>query len=190
MNKIVRKYINLYKFFVISVGFMPIYAFAADDGKLTNGLEAKSPLSPLYDCTKIQNDSERLKCFDLAVASIAQKEQKNEVVAIDAPKLKEIRKEAFGFKVPSLPKIGLPKLGNDEKEIEEKQIMIASRLGRFAGKYAIYMDNGQIWQLVDSDEPNLPKDPPLNVSIRSATMGSYILSFEGRSKGYRVRRVE
>lgn len=190
MNKLVRKYINMHKIIAISFVFFPFYAHSAqiDENKAENSV--KSPLSPLYECAKIKIDSERLQCFDKVVANIAIKEEKNEVFAIDAPKLKEIRKEAFGFKLPSLPKLEMPKIGKEEKEVEEKQIMIANRLGRFGGKYAIYMENGQIWQFIDSDEPNLPKDPPLNVSIRTATMGSYILSFEGRNKGYRVRRVE
>lgn len=188
MNKIAKKCMKPHFYLVAALCMTSTNIFAQD--KLSEGKEA-SPLSPLYSCSKIKNDSERLKCYDEAVGIIEKKEENKEVVAIDAPKLEEIRKQSFGFKMPALPKLSFPKIGkNGEQVIEEKQAMIASRVGRFGGSYAIIMENGQIWQLVEGDEPLLPKKPPVNVIIRSASMGSYILSFEGFNKGYRVRRVE
>lgn len=77
----------------------------------------RSPLDGLYDCAKIESNEDRLACFDSVAASLQIKEEKKEIVALDAESAKTIKKEAFGFNLPSLPKLGLAKIGAD-KDIE------------------------------------------------------------------------
>lgn len=151
-----------------------------------------TPLAPLYACAQITAPSERLACYDSAVGAIKAKEATQEIVTFDAPKVREMRREAFGFNLPSLPKLALPKLSRDNSKEEdlERQTMQLERLGRSGGFSTFVMTNGQVWANLENTEVVLPGKLPLNVSIRSASFNSFILSIEGRNRGYSVRRIQ
>jgi hypothetical protein len=74
-------------------------------------------------------------------------------------------------------------------DIEEQSFTVVSTR-ESAGRIVITLENGQVWRLTEAGELNAPKRPPYSVKIRTAAMGSFILTVEGRNKGYRVRRVE
>ena len=165
---------------------------------------AVSPLEPIYACADKTNPIERLACFDAAVATIRAKEAKSEIVTFDKQRVEKVRREAFGFSLPSLPKLGFPAFGGGpkadskyqsvakaavEEDIEDQSFTVVSTR-ESAGRVVITLENGQVWRLTEAGELNAPSRPPFKVKIRTAAMGSFILSVEGRNKGYRVRRVE
>jgi len=165
---------------------------------------AVSPLEPIYACADKTNPTERLACFDAAVATIRAKEAKSEIVTFDKQRVEKVRREAFGFSLPSLPKLGFPAFGGApkadskdqsvaavaaEEDIEEQSFTVVSTR-ESAGRVVITLENGQVWRLTEAGELNAAKRPPYKVNIRTAAMGSFILTVEGRNKGYRVRRVE
>lgn len=162
-------------------------------------VNAPSPLSPIYACAEKTNPMERLACFDAAVANVKAAEARSEIIALDQPRVAAVRREAFGFRIPSLPRFGLPSIGGGggsdatarvAEEAVEEQVFAVSRVSQAGGRTRLYLENGNIWQLAEAGDFNAPSRPPYNVRIRSATLGSFILSIEGRNKGYRVRRVE
>ncbi len=183
MNEVLsfRKKIILFTGF--SIFFAPAYAMAQ------NANAEKSPLSPLYECSKIADNNKRLECYDNNVAMIAQSEAKNEIIALDTPKMDKIKSEAFGFKMPSLPKILSHKM-EKPSVIKESQTLIVTRIGRNAGKPAIFTDKGQIWQITEEEDLSPSGNAPWEVNIESASLGSYLMNFKGSKKGYRVKRVE
>jgi hypothetical protein len=161
-----------------------------------------SPLSPIYACAEKTDATERLACFDTAVAAVKAAEGRSEIIAMDKPRVEAVRREAFGFRIPSLPKFGLGGAGatgtnlargeqSKERDAEfETQTFAVTRLGQSGDRVAIYLDNGNVWHLVEAGELFAPRQFPFNVQIRAASMGSFILQVEGRNKGYRVRRVQ
>jgi hypothetical protein len=167
-----------------------------------------SPLSPIYACADKTNATERLTCFDAAVAKIKAAEARSEIVALDQPRVAAVRREAFGFRIPSLPRFGF---GNNNattatstvnattassptaqarEEVEDEQIFAVVRVGQAGNRVAIFLENGNVWHLTEAGELNAPRQTPFNVRIRTAAMGSFMLNVEGRNKGYRVRRVQ
>jgi|GEM_PF-589367 len=199
-----QKYFVNYKIaLAVGVCSIAMYASLASSqngprGKTTQNMApSETPLAALYECSQKTNDAERLACFDAQVAALKAKEASSDVVVIDAPRVAQMRREAFGFNLPSLPKLGLPKLtglrGADnaaQQADEERQTMVVTRISNQGGRATLTMENGQIWQLIEAEEINVYGRPPYSANIRSASLGSFILSFEGRNKGYRVRRVE
>lgn len=69
---------------------------------------------------------------------------------------------------------------------------IRSRLLRTArtpeGRLLFYLDNGQVWQQVESKRLRLPGEAPV-VEIHRAALGSYKLGFPGHSGWTRVKRL-
>jgi hypothetical protein len=163
-----------------------------------------SPLSPIYACADKTDPAQRLACFDAAVAAVKAAEARNEIVTMDQPRVAAVRREAFGFRIPSLPRFGLggsststPNAAGSnqaarpaqEEQIDEQTFTVV-RVGAWGDRIAFYLENGNVWHTVEAGELNTSRKTPFNVRIRSASLGSFILSIEGRNRGYRVRRIE
>jgi len=149
-----------------------------------------SPLSGLYECTVITDDTSRLACFDSKVAGIRQAEDNKELVAIDKESAKTLKKEAFGFNLPSLPKLGLPSLGIDDDE--EVLTMAVKSLRKSGRDYVLVLENGQVWRQTGGRFNYIPKGD-LVATIKPASLGSYMLSISTGSqkvRGMKIRRVE
>jgi hypothetical protein len=190
--------------------------FAAGTGlsgpAMTQPASNVSPLSPIYLCAEKTDPAQRLACFDAAVAAVKAAEARSEIVALDQPRVAAVRREAFGFRIPSLPRFGLgapaaasastgalsdnagaqnrATQAQAREEAQEAQTFAVTRVGRSGDRVAIFLENGNVWHLTEAGELNAPRQTPFNVRIRNAAMGTYMLTVEGRNKGYRVRRVE
>lgn len=158
-----------------------------------NDKNANSPLAGIYACKAESDPTARLACYDAAVGVVAAKEAAQEIVAIDANAAKDIRREAFGFSLPSLPKLGIGRLGGgsdtDGPELIELPVASVSK-GR--NGIVIRMENGQVWRGVNGRLTYIPKGD-LVATIRSGSMGSYRLSLSnGKAvvRGLGVRREE
>ena len=155
--------------------------------------EAPSPLAPLYDCTALSAEAERLACFDRTVADLRAKESSRDIVAIDAETAQDIQTDGFGFRLPSLPKLALPKLGGGDADRVAIPIASVTQTGRNA---VFTLENGQVWRQTDNDRKRIPKSrtgEPIIAHIRSAAFDSFLMSVEVdgkmRAKGMRVKRV-
>ena len=195
---------NKFSTTLIAASFMTFGTVALAQSGQNPANAAVSPLEPIYACANKTDPTERLACFDAAVATIRAKEAKSEIVTFDTQRVEKVRREAFGFSLPSLPKLGFPAFGGApkaegkdqsvaaaavEEDIEEQSFTVASTR-ESAGRVVLTLENGQVWRLTEAGELNAPSRPPYKVKIRTAAMGSFILTVEGRNKGYRVRRVE
>jgi hypothetical protein len=154
---------------------------------LANDGEAESkraaPVQNVYDCRAIVDAAQRLACFDRTVAALADAETKREVTFADKDMVKKTRRGLFGF---SLPRIGLFG-GGDDEEIKEIEAVVKSASADRSGRYRIVMEDGAVWQQIDTTRlPREPK-PGQKVKIRVASMGSYFANVEGQ-RAIRMKR--
>lgn len=156
-----------------------------------------SPLASVYACAQRAEPDARLACYDAAVAELRAAEGRQDVVAFDRQRVEQVRREAFGFRLPSLPRLGLPgprpapdapETAN-AAEIEEQTFTVA-RVGMSGDRFRLWLDNGQVWQFVDAGDMAAGPRPPFRIRIRGAAFGSFMMTVEGRNRGYRVRRIE
>ena len=150
-----------------------------------------SPLASVYACKGISEPAARLACFDTTVETLSQREAKKEIVAIDSTTAKTFKREAFGFSLPSLPKLGLPSLGDsdDDDDVLEFPVRSVSKTKR---GIVITMENGQVWRGVNGRLNYVPKGD-LTARISKGAVGSFRLSLSNgkeRVRGLGVRRVE
>ncbi|MCF6220088.1 MAG: hypothetical protein L3J65_03160 [Robiginitomaculum sp.] len=183
------------KLHIIVLSFAGLLLFGAqthaaedEDGELY------SPLSTLYGCASITEPTQRLACYDAKVAKLRTAEEKQEIVAIDAKAARKIKREAFGFNLPSLSKIGLPKISlpggkSDKADALTAEVKSVRKSGRVL---LITLKNGQIWKQVGGRLNYVPKGD-LTATIKPKSVGSFMLSLNnGKTtvRGLRVRRVE
>jgi len=175
-------------FFVITLmiitGFS-LSSIAAAKPLQTKNL-AQSSINFIYECAEISNSAQRLTCFDQAVSKLRTSEHNKQIIVINAKQAKTMKREAFGFNLPSL----LPQFGS-KKQKEEliDTVKIVRKLGK---KHIITLNNGQVWREIGSDNVRIPKGE-LTATIKPKALGSFLMSLDNgkrRVSGLRVKRVK
>jgi hypothetical protein len=142
-------------------------------------------LQRVLDCRKLTDDSRRLACYDAAVGEIAQSLTKGEIVAVDHEQIATVRRQAFGFSLPSLTLFD-----RNEKAPEERLALnVTSAREQPDGKWLLVLEGGATW--VQTDQQRLTRYPKKGskVEIRKAALGTYFMNIDGQ-RAIRVRRVE
>jgi hypothetical protein len=130
-------------------------------------------LQQLLDCRKLTDATQRLACFDTAAGVLDQAEAKGDVVVVDREQARKVRRQAFGF---TLPSISLFTRGEKPEEITSADGVIASARKLNTGKWEFTLEDGARWVQVDLTEIPLDPKPGQKVKIKTATMGSYLMS--------------
>jgi hypothetical protein len=97
--------------------------------------------------------------------------------------VKKTRRGLFGFTLPDLGIFG----GDDEDEVKSIDTTVASSSQVEGGRYRIAMADGSVWLQIDDRRMALSPRPGQKIQIKTASLGSYFLSLEGRP-AIRVRR--
>ena len=142
-------------------------------------------MGKLSACRKLTDRDARLDCFDRETATIDEAIARKDIVVVDREAVRETRKSLFGFELPKLPFFG----GSNKDEPEQTEITakIATASGIANGRWQIILDNGAIWQTIESS-PILDPRPGDSVRIHRAAMGSYFINVSGQ-RGVRARRA-
>jgi len=183
------RFIDIFIFIAVVVSMTTLPA-SANDKKRSGDKATDSPLSFVYVCAEEQDPVLRLACYDKNVAALRVAEQKQEIVAVDAVAAKKIKREAFGFNLPSLGKIGFPKIGGDKKL--DSVILKVKSIRTKGYKHTITLENGQVWKEIGGHQKRLPKGD-LTAIIKSKSLGSFMLNLSNgnyTSPAMRVRRVK
>jgi hypothetical protein len=142
-------------------------------------------LERLVECRKITEAAQRLSCYDAAAAALDQAEAKGDIVVVDRAQARKVRRQAFGFHVPS---ITLFERGETEEEISTITGTIDRAGMNGGGKWVFTLKDGGVWVQIDSNSLMLDPRPGQTVKIRRATLGSYLLTVNGQA--IRVHRAE
>jgi len=154
--------------------------------------------SDVYACKEIVTDAERLACYDAAVGRLKAAEDAGEVKTFTRKEVEEVRRDSFGFSIPSLPKLAFGGKDADGKdasgELKEVTFAIASvkkeidPVRRTSERVRVTLENGQVW--VQTDDKNVRvKKSMQEARIYEASFGSYKMKLDG-GLAFRVERVK
>lgn len=157
-------------------------------------IQAESPATTadVYACATISDDTGRLECYDNAVGRLKAAEDAGEVATVTRAEVEQVKRDSFGFSIPSLPKLALPKLGgrDEDGEISELKESIAKAHTNTYKKVVITLENGQVWQQTDSTRIYISKKrPPEIATIKSAALGSFKMKLDN-GRVFRAKRVK
>jgi hypothetical protein len=151
-------------------------------GPVTTGTPAT--MQRLLGCRSIQDNAQRLACFDRETAAVDQAIIKKDIVLIDKVRATAAKRSLFGFSVPDFG--GL--FGGNEDEVKE----IASSVSAFShGLYTgwiIRLADGSEWAQTDDAQLGLPPRKGDKVVVRRGSFGAFFLRLNGQP-GYKVKRV-
>lgn len=147
----------------------------------------------VYDCAVIEADAERLACYDSAVGRLKAAEESGEVTTISRAEVETVQREAFGFSLPSLPRLAMPRLGSGaDKSAAVTEITSAVnsiRSSKING-LTITLENGQVWRQTDGKRVTYSKRKGVDEAvIRQAAFGSFMMKLDG-GVAFRVKRVQ
>jgi hypothetical protein len=146
--------------------------------------------SDVYACKEIAADADRLACYDAAVGRLKAAEDAGEVKTFTRKEVEDVKRDSFGFAIPSLPKLAFG--GKDESgkakadELKEVTFSIKS-IGGKRGALIITLENGQVWHQIDDKSVN-PRDQK-EARIYQASLGSYKMKLDG-GLAFRAKRVK
>ena len=141
-------------------------------------------LQHLLDCRKVEGDTARLACYDAAAGAMDQAESKGDIVVVDREQARTVRKQGFGFNLPSL---SLFEKGEKPEEVDKLQLKVESARQDGNGKWTVVLEGDQVWRQVDTGDFSQRPKPGMVATVRKAMMGSYLMSIGGKA-GVRMHR--
>jgi len=148
---------------------------------------AVSPvIQAVLDCRKAAAAEARLACYDAAVSKLAQAVGDGDLVSFDREQRREVRRQAFGFNLPSLSVV---ERGERPEEMGVLTATVRSASRNSEGRWVIVLDGGQVWRQTDSIALARPPRPGSAVVIQKAALGSFMISVDGHP-GFRARRED
>jgi len=158
----------------------------ADDGETAS-------TSAIYACAEKTDDAARLACYDTAVGRLKIAEEAGEVTTISRAEVEEVRRDSFGFSIPSLPKLAMPKFGGGDKDKGEDLSRLSEAVARYTtGRNGaiVTLENGQVWEQTDSKRTGVGRrDTPETAIVKKGAFGSFMMKID---KGllFRVKRLK
>ncbi len=149
----------------------------------------------LIACRSIAEATERLVCFDTQSAVLDRAERQRDVVVVDRSQIRKARRSLFGLELPDFSLFG----GGGDRDGKEGGTQEEEGISRIdstitqasqgpTGRWMLVIQGGARWMQIDTRDPaHLPR-AGMPITIRRATMGSYLASID-KQIAIRVRRI-
>jgi hypothetical protein len=148
---------------------------------------AASPvIQSVLVCRQATAADARLACYDAAAARLAQAIGDGDLVSFDRAQRREVRRQAFGFNMPSLSVFDR---GERPEETNALTAEVKSASPGSDGRWVIVLEGGQVWRQTDSLSLARPPRPGSAAVIQRAALGSFMISIDGHP-GFRARRED
>ena len=139
----------------------------------------------LLACRAMGDPAQRLACFDREAATVETAIGTKEMVVVDKGRVREARRDLFGFSVPSFG--GL--FGSDpEDEIKQVEGVVNTVRRNPEGGWTMQLADGSVWTQTDDSMIAIAPKHGTKIVVRRGTLGSFKLSVDGQP-GVRVKRI-
>lgn len=161
---------------------------AADDE--ANPAE-NSYVTALRTCQGKADPSERLACYDTAVAAMVAASSEGEVRVVDAEEVRQTRRKLFGFSLPDLGIFGGKSDKDDPEKAEEFTTLNTTITGvRASGQTLVVTTaEGAQWQLDELPARLMKPRIGQTLEIKKGALSAYFLRINGQ-RGIKGRRVQ
>jgi len=168
---------------MVVMGFAAPLAGAQDDQPIST--------QAIYACAEITEDVERLACYDETVGRFEAAEAAGEVTTISKSEVEEIKKDSFGFALPSIPRIVMPKFGDGDKEALDSVTIAVTEVERLRyDNLRVTLENGQVWEQTDGKRVQFSKRLGVDsAKITRAAFGSFKMKLDN-GVSFRVKRLQ
>jgi hypothetical protein len=145
--------------------------------------ERSKRLDAVVDCRKIIDSTERLACYDKAVADLDTAEKSREVVVVDRAQVDEAQRSVFGLKLPKIRLFG----GDGDNEVAAVESVVTSVGRNRDGKLVFTIEDGARWAQTDN-HTIVGVRVGTKVTLTRGALGSFFAKFHG-STSAKVERI-
>ncbi len=138
----------------------------------------------VVDCRKVEDSAQRLACYDSATDALTKAEATGDLVTLDREQRRAVRRQAFGFTLPTLAMFDVGEKSEQPDRIDET---LASAHQDAQGKWTFVMQDGAVWRQIDDEFLSRNPHPGSAIVISRAMIGSYMLSVD-KQPGVRAHR--
>ena len=138
----------------------------------------------VVDCRKIGDGGQRLACFDAAAAKLDDAQAKGDLVSIDREQRRTLRRETFGFALPSL---AIFDKGAGAVEDSSQTFKVDHAFTDREGRWQIDLVGGGFWHQTDSNSLLRDPKPGSTALIKKGALGSFDMKVDGQAS-IRVKR--
>ncbi|MGO2074218.1 hypothetical protein ACT3S9_00755 [Pseudoalteromonas sp. AOP31-A2-14] len=147
-------------------------------------------LQALHACAFVENDTNRLLCYDNTMAGKSLSRKDATMVPVSASSNKP---EAANAAVASSPEAKNKNFGLEHKEVakdndDEIKVIVKSVDEAPYGELIITLENGQQWRQIGSDNIRISSSD--KVIISRGMFNSFLLKKEGQNRSIRVKRIQ
>jgi len=129
------------------------------------------------DCRKLADQTVRLACYDKAVDALDTAQAKGDVVVIDREQAQTVRRQAFGFSIPSF---AIFNRGPKEEPIDQVVVDLSDARQDERGKWVMTTTDGAEWRQSDGNELSEPPRRGSKLLIKSGLLGSFFCKVDGQ----------
>ena len=135
-------------------------------------------------CRKLTDDAARLACYDAASSRLEAAQTKGDVVVVDREQVRSVRRQAFGFQLPSLALF--PSAPHDEA-VDHVTAVIDHASQTLDGKWLMVTQDDAAWMQSDSQEIYADPHRGSKLVVRKGALGSFFCNVDGQ-RAVRCRR--
>lgn len=132
----------------------------------------------ISDCRKVTDKEARLACFDLAASALDQAQSQGQVVVVDREQVKTVRRQSFGFSIPSM---SIFTHGPKEDDINNVTVDLSGGHTGPDGKWRFVTVEDAVWRQIDSEQVYEPPHQGSKLAVRKAALGSFFCKLDGQS---------
>jgi hypothetical protein len=141
-------------------------------------------MQQLLGCRSIQDNNQRLACFDRETAAVDQAIARKDLVLIDKVRATAAKRSLFGFSVPDFG--GL--FGGNDDQVKEIASTVTGYAHNADGGWIVRLADGSEWSQTDDTQLGLPPEKGQKVVVRRGSLGAFFLRLNGQS-GFKAKRV-
>lgn len=168
-----------------------VFCFLASPGFAQTAGESvpTNAVSSILSCRQIEEQAQRLACYDASVAALAQLQESKAIMVVSKDDVREARRGLFGFTLPRLHIFGR----DDEEGSDEEAARVFAGVIKEAREtpsgYIFELEEGGTWMQTENRYTGAIVRPGSKIRIRRGALGGYLASIDEGGRGFRVKRL-
>ncbi|MEM1133610.1 MAG: hypothetical protein AAGH53_11785 [Pseudomonadota bacterium] len=163
---------------------VPLYLCSPANAQEREGIDNADASQALYACLDIENDMQRLACYDREVQSFSQAQNSGEVIVAERKDVEQARRELFGLSLSENPLFA----DKDDEGVNSITATVTAVRQTRDGKWIMALDTGARWIQTEARRTRRgPRDGDV-VEISRGTFGAFIARPEG-GRSFKVKRL-
>lgn len=144
-------------------------------------------LAELKTCRAIEDEDDRLACYDAKVGAMVSASEAGDVRIVDREDVRRTRRQLFGFTVPDLDILEGDEQDKETSELLETTITSARQLTNKAWRFTTA--EGAVWEISNAPARLAPIKPQDKVIFKRASLGYYFIRINGQM-GVKGKRIQ